>query len=123
MVNVHISWILLFVTAVADEDTIPAIIRNNFEFFKEHIRPTNLILKLGSLKILTDNNKRFIRSLEITKDKNHEILNIIRGSSVKNYYEFIKCLRETEQGLVANVAEKGGGMLELLKLKYFTLHL
>lgn len=100
--------------ALRQDEIIPAIIRNNMDYFTEHIEPRQLINKLHGLGIIRDERMRHLRSMSHKAEKNYEVLNIIRAAPIEDYYRFVQCLRETDQSLVAEVAEKGGGEFNLV---------
>jgi len=83
------------------------------DYFTEHIKPKLLINKLHALGIIRDERMRHLRSMSYESEKNYEVLNIIRAASTDKYADFVRCLRETDQNMVADVAEKGGGELTL----------
>ena len=109
------SWTYVKLWCIAEsmtsEDINAATLRNNTDFFQQHIRIRGLINKLHAEDILSDDDTRFIKTLDHESEKIDEILNVIRNSSSKDYDTFVSFLRQSGQTLVADVAEKGGGQL------------
>ena len=83
--------------------------RNNTDYFLEYIRPRGLIDRLHARECLTDEETRYIKTLKEDNDKNDEILKVIRGLGPEKYNVLIEILRNLNQNLVAEIAEKGGG--------------
>src|SRR6218665_452183 len=95
------------------DDINAAILRNNTDFFQQHIRIKGLINKLHAADILSDEDTRYIKTLDHESEKIDEILNTIRNSSSEDYDTFVSFLHKSGQTMVADVAEKGGGELSL----------
>lgn len=93
-------------------DIIAAIMRNTTDYLMEYMKPEGLIDKLHATECLTDDDTRYIKTLQPRTEKNDEILNVIDDE--KKYYDLINCLRQTKQHLAADIVEKGGGNLIIM---------
>lgn len=105
-----------------------AIIRNNRDFFLEHIQPHDeFIASLLPLNCITEEQSHFIKAQRSTRDKNDEILQIVRSFEETEFSDFVRCLRQTNQKMVARIAENGGGLksnvISTIHLARFILHL
>ena len=90
---------------------IPAIIRNNRMYLLENILPTGeLIASLASLKCITEGQSHFIERQSSTRDKNAEILHLVRSLDDMQLSHFVRCLRQTNQKPVARILDNGEGL-------------
>src|SRR6218665_12001 len=97
-----------------------AIIRNNKKYLVDTIQPDDeLIASLLSLNCITEEQSHFIHRQSSTRDKNKELLKIMRCFDQRKFSNCIKCLRHTNQQKVARIIENGGG----LKLTHYLTEL
>jgi len=88
---------------------ISAIIRNNKKYLLENIQPNDgLISSLFSLNCIAEESSHFIRQ-QRSRDKNAELLYIVKSFDETKFTTFVKCLRQTNQTEVARVVATGGG--------------
>lgn len=89
-----------------------AIIRNNRNYLLKTIQSNEeLISSLLSLNCITKEQSHFILRQRSKRNKNAELLKIVRSFDETKFKKFVKCLRQTNQTEVARVVESGGGSL------------
>lgn len=97
-----------------------AIIRNNRNYLIDNIQPNDeLIASLLSLNCLSEEQSHFIQRQRLSREKNAELLYVIKSFDEIHFANFVKCLRRTNQETVTRILENGGG----LKYKIYVKHL
>src|SRR6218665_1033043 len=90
---------------------IPAIVRNNRNYFLENIQPKDeLIDSLLSLNCITEVQSQNIKRQCSKRDKNAELLSDMKSFDESTFPNFEKCLHKTNQKSVAKIFENGGGL-------------
>src|SRR6218665_1014547 len=88
-----------------------AIIRNNRSYLLSNIQPNEeFIDSLLLLNCLTYEQSHFIERQRFNRDKNDELLHIIRSFDETKFLNFVKCLRQTNQKTVARIMDNRGGL-------------
>src|SRR6218665_1791372 len=101
---------------------ISAIIRNNRNYLLANIQPNDeLITYMLYINCITEEQSHFIQRQRSTRDKNIELLKIVRSFDGKTFSMFLKCLRRTNQKAVARIIENGGGLDYKLNLTVLLL--
>src|SRR6218665_1585083 len=89
-----------------------AVIRNNINYLLKTIQPNNeLISSLLSLNCVTEEQRDFIQRQSSKRDKNAELLEIVRPLNETMFSNFVKSLRQTNQTDVARIVSTGGGSI------------
>src|SRR6218665_1256360 len=89
-----------------------AFIRNNRNYLLKTIQPNNeFISSLLSLNCVTEKQRDFIERQSSVRDKNAELLEIMRSYNLTQFSNLIKCLRQTNQTEVARIVSAGGGSI------------
>jgi len=87
-----------------------AIIRNNRNYLLKTIEPNDeLIDSLIYLNCVTEEQRNFILKQCSNRNKNAELLRLVRSFDDTKFTKFVKCLRQTKQKTVARIVENGGG--------------
>src|SRR6218665_3415719 len=90
-----------------------AIVRNNHNrsYLLSNIQPNEeFIDSLFFLSnSLTYEQSHFIQRQRFNRDKNDELLYIIRSFDETKFLNFVKCLRQTNQKTVARILDNRGG--------------
>src|SRR6218665_2446655 len=106
---------MVFLDFYEEKKRISAITRNNRKYLLRKIQPTDeLIDSLMSLNCITEEQSNFILKQCSNRNKNAELFRIVRSFDDTKFSNFVRCLRQTNQGTVARIVEHGGG----LKYKY-----
>jgi len=69
------------------------------------------------LNCITEEQSYVIQRQRLNRDKNDELLHVMRSFDETMVSNFVKCLRQTNQRTVARVIESGGGLKYKLYLK------
>ena len=89
-----------------------AIIRNNRNYLLNNIQWNDeLISTLLSRNCVTEEQSHFIQRQSSNRDKNAELLKIIRSFNETKLSSVIKCFRQTNQMEVGRILTNGGGSL------------
>jgi len=89
-----------------------AVIRNNRNYLLENIQPTDeLIAWLLFFNCITKEKIHAIKRQRLYRDKNEELLALLRSYDYTNYSNFVRCLRRNNQLAVARILENGAGKL------------
>src|SRR6218665_1029829 len=89
-----------------------AFIRNNRNYLLKTIQPNNeFISSLLSFNCVTEEQCYFIQRQCSERKKNSVLLEIMRSLNERNFSNFVKCLRQTNQTEVATIVSKGGGSI------------
>src|SRR6218665_1938687 len=89
-------------------------IRNNRNYLLKTIQPNNeFISSLLSLNCVTAEQCYFIQRQSSKRDKNAELLKIMRSLNERQFSNFVKCLQQTNQMEVARIISKGGGSVHV----------
>src|SRR6218665_968951 len=90
----------------------PSIIRNNRNYLLENIHPNDeFITSLVSLNCITEEQSHLIQRQRLQRDKNDELLHIMRSFDDIQFSNVVKCLRQTNQRTVAKIIDNGGGVM------------
>src|SRR6218665_376974 len=101
---------MVFLDFYEEKKRISAITRNNRKYLLRKIQPTDeLIDSLMSLNCLTEEQSNFILKQCSNRNKNAELMRIVRSFNDKKFSHFVQCLRQTNQRTVAKIVENGGG--------------
>jgi len=88
-----------------------AIIRNNSYYLLDNIQPSDeLIASLLSSNCITEQESHFIQRQCSSRDKNSELLHVVKSFDEINFSNFVKCLQVTDQKPLAKIIENGGGI-------------
>ena len=99
-----------------------AIARNNRNYLLENIQPHDeFISSLLSHNCLTEEQSHFIHRQRSEREKNAELLKIMRSVDETKFSTFVRCLRQTNQTYVARIVANGGGHFLQMLIIYMGL--
>jgi|SRR6218665_111454 len=105
-----ISSCVIIIDLYGREKNMHRIIGNNLQYLLENIRPNNeFIASLLSLNCVTEEQSCFIRRQRSHRNKNTELLHVVRSFDKTKSSNLVRCLRRTSQEIVAKIFEYGGG--------------
>lgn len=83
-----------------------AIIRKNANYISKTRQANDeLIDSLFSLNYITEEQRHFIQQQHSQRDKNDELLQVVRFFDDTKFSNFVKCLRETHHKTVTRIIE------------------
>ena len=88
-----------------------SIIGNSRHYLLENIQTTDeFIASLLSVNCITEEQSQFIQRQRLDRDRNAELLYVMRSIDDAKFSNLEKCLLQTNQKTVAKIIDNGGGL-------------
>lgn len=118
----NVADVLFILALYAKTKQRRVIIRNNRDYLVDNIQPNDdFFASLLCLSCITQEQRHLIQRRSSTRYKNEKLLYVMESVDERNFSNFIKSFRHTNQKTVETIMENGGGLNYTLFLKAFCL--